>query len=506
MQLFEDQDIKPYVPIARKYRPKLFSDIIGQDPIVELLKSAIRTNRVHHSILFTGTRGVGKTTMARILAKSINCLNRKEGESEPCNTCRSCISISEARNQDVIEIDAASNTSVTDVRVIIDNSLYRPVDSKYKVYIIDEVHMLSTSAFNALLKIIEEPPVHIKFILATTEYNKIPKTILSRCFKLFLGFVPIDVLQQYCRHILQMEGCSSDDLALKIIARSAQGSARDALSILDQAIILGNMNVTTSVVSHMLYFHNLELIWEIFSSISKGDVESAINNVESCCNGGMPPITVLSLLTNFVHCASQFLLNKENFDFEEIIRANSDTLKNIDFTFILRSWQVLMKGFEDMRYSPSQLQALEMLIIKLCYLNEKITPQDMLEQHEESNIPKTTKICTKTHTQNHTVEAEQQRIKSSTITCIGDILELLYANKELNLYNVFYHKIYIMDLSTSRLLISYDRNEVTSASIESLQNVLTKLTGLNIEISEYNNLARSVHEVLNEEKIKKKVK
>ncbi len=504
MQLFEDQNIKPYVPIARKYRPALFADIIGQDPIVEVLTNAIRTNRVHHSILFTGTRGVGKTTMARILAKSINCLNRID--SEPCNTCRSCVSIAESRNQDVIEIDAASNTSVTDVRVIIDNSIYRPIDSKYKVYIIDEVHMLSTSAFNALLKIIEEPPVHIKFIFATTEYNKIPKTILSRCFKLFLGFVPVDVLQQYCRHIITMEGCHADDLALKIIARSAQGSARDALSILDQAIILGNTNVTTGAVSSMLYFHDLELIWEIFYSISKGDVKAAIEKVESCCHGGMPPITALSLLTNFVHSASQFLLDRENYDFEEIILANSEALRSIDFTFILRSWQVLMKGFEDMRYSPSQLQALEMLIVKLCYLNEKVTPQSMLKQHinEQNEKPETATIEQKT--QNNTIEKKSVSNINLSINNVSGILELLYTNKELQLYNTFYHNIYIIDFSSSKLVISYNQNEVTPTIIESLHNVLTQLAGISVEVSTHNKLAKSVHEILHEEKIKKKVK
>ncbi len=513
MLLFENQDVKPYMPIARRYRPTRFSDMVGQDSIVQVLTNAIKADRVHHAVLFTGTRGVGKTTMARILAKALNCQNRKADDPEPCNSCHSCISISESRNQGIIEIDAASNTGVADVRVIIDNSLYRPVDSKYKVYIIDEVHMLSGSAFNALLKIIEEPPHHLKFIFATTEYNKIPKTILSRCFKLFLAFVPVSVLKMHCRKIVELEGAKSDDLALEIIAKAAQGSARDALSLLDQAMILGKMNIESKIVSEMLYFNKLDLIFDVFLSVVNGNVNSALDYLTHCYSSGIPPSSILSLLIDLFHSISQFILKRNDFNFEELIKERAEIIQSVDFTFILRGWQVLIRGFQDMKYAPSQLHALEMLIIKLCYLNETTIPQKLLEScntkqqsvgHHSKADSKADNPPTVVHqdVQNPNDNNEQQ----CAINSVKDILEALYKSREFQLYNIFYHKISVIEISFPRIVISCNPEVITAKTIKMIEDSLTKSTGLDckIEISTISAGTGTVGEILKQEEAQKK--
>ena len=265
-----------YRVLARKYRPKTFDALIGQQGFVRTLTNAIRLSRIGHAYLFTGIRGVGKTTSARIMARAFNCIGPDgtgDITSAPCGACHSCLAIDESRHVDVIEIDAASHTGIADVRELIDSVAYYPVSARFKVYIIDEVHMLSEKAFNALLKTLEEPPPHVIFILATTEVRKVPVTILSRCQRFDLRRVETDQLSQYFDEICRYENIKADQSALSLIARAADGSVRDGLSLLDQAIILGTDGMTVELVHEMLGLKDRSRLLDVFITTLKGQVK-----------------------------------------------------------------------------------------------------------------------------------------------------------------------------------------------------------------------------------------
>ena len=257
-----------YKVLARKYRPQTFADLIGQETLVQILTNAITTNRIANAYLLTGVRGVGKTTTARLIAMSLNCQNRKEDSCEPCGNCDSCKSIRSDHNLDVIEMDAASKTGVDDVREIIDNVKYKPVNSLFKIFIIDEVHMLSKSAFNALLKTLEEPPEHVKFIFATTEVKKIPVTILSRCQRFDLKRVESENLSKHIKKISNLEKVKIDDDAIALLVRAGDGSVRDSISLLDQAIINNDIAVTAETITSMLGLADRGKIYDLVENIS----------------------------------------------------------------------------------------------------------------------------------------------------------------------------------------------------------------------------------------------
>lgn len=261
--------------LARKWRPKKFADLVGQQNTVTVLQNIISSGRLHHAYLLTGTRGVGKTTIARIIAKALNCLNPQN--SEPCGSCENCQQIDRGRYVDVIEIDAASNTGVDNIREVLENAQYAPTSGKYKIYIIDEVHMLSKSAFNAMLKTLEEPPAHVVFILATTDVQKVPITILSRCLQLKLRNLSAAEIEQHLRYVLEEEQVSSDNTALELLAQAANGSMRDALSLTDQAIAFSNANITEIITRQMLGISDNSSIIEILSAIQKSDSISLVN-------------------------------------------------------------------------------------------------------------------------------------------------------------------------------------------------------------------------------------
>ncbi len=261
--------------LARKWRPKKFADLVGQQNTVTVLQNIISSGRLHHAYLLTGTRGVGKTTIARIIAKALNCLNPQN--SEPCGSCENCQQIDRGRYVDVIEIDAASNTGVDNIREVLENAQYAPTSGKYKIYIIDEVHMLSKSAFNAMLKTLEEPPAHVVFILATTDVQKVPITILSRCLQLKLRNLSAAEIEQHLRYVLEEEQVNSDNTALELLAQAANGSMRDALSLTDQAIAFSNANITEIITRQMLGISDNSSIIEILSAIQKSDSISLVN-------------------------------------------------------------------------------------------------------------------------------------------------------------------------------------------------------------------------------------
>ena len=297
-------DTAEYRVLARKYRPTTFADLIGQDALVQTLKNAIDTNKIAQAYILTGIRGIGKTTSARIIARALNCIG-PDGKgtmtTNPCGVCEHCRAIAEDRHVDVIEIDAASNTGVANIREIIDTTRYNPTSARFKIYIIDEVHMLSVPAFNALLKTLEEPPERVKFIFATTEIRKVPITVLSRCQRFDLKRVEPELLTRHLKNIVQKENVTAQEEALKLIARAADGSVRDALSLLDQAIAHGAGNVDSELVRSMIGLTDRSLIVELYEHLMKGDIKATLSAFENQYNSGADPVVVLQDLLDLTH-------------------------------------------------------------------------------------------------------------------------------------------------------------------------------------------------------------
>lgn len=278
-----------YRVLARKYRSRTFDEVVGQNPIATTLKNALLSGRIHHGYLFCGTRGIGKTSMARILAKSLNCLAHDQPTATPCNECESCRTVAEGEDLDVIEIDAASNTGVDHIRELRNNAAFRPARSRFKVYIIDEVHMLSTGAFNALLKTLEEPPDHVKFILATTEVQKVPATIQSRCLRFDFRSLSVDEIAGQLKRILDSEGIASEEAAVRRVARLADGSMRDALSILDQLLSLGREKIDAALLDEIIPAPHDELTLSLVEHIAESDAAGALELVDRCLASGHTP-------------------------------------------------------------------------------------------------------------------------------------------------------------------------------------------------------------------------
>jgi DNA polymerase III subunit gamma/tau len=287
-----------YTVLARRYRSSTFDEVVGQNAIEQTLKKAIATDRLAHAYLFCGTRGTGKTSMARILAKALNCLSFKKPTPEPCGTCDSCTAIARGDDIDVIEIDAASHTGVDNVREIIENAQYRPARSRFKVYIIDEVHMLSKSAFNALLKTLEEPPEHVKFILATTEPEKVLPTILSRCQRYDFRNISTREIAGHLKEICKKEKIAADEDALGLVARAGNGSMRDALSLLDRLLSLGEKHLTAEMIEQMLGLPQAQRIAELVDAIGSANVKGALSQADAMIRAGLSPDVLISSLAD----------------------------------------------------------------------------------------------------------------------------------------------------------------------------------------------------------------
>jgi len=375
-----------YRVLARKYRPQTFADLIGQEAVVRTLSNAFATGRIAQAYMLTGVRGVGKTTTARLIARA---LNYPGGPSiDMPEVTPDCEAILESRHIDVIEMDAASNTGVDDVREIIEGVRYAPVQARYKVYIIDEVHMLSKNAFNALLKTLEEPPPHVKFIFATTEIRKVPVTILSRCQRFDLRRMDGEVLMQLFAKVAKAEKVAIEDEALRMIARAAEGSARDGLSLLDQAIAYGSEEVKAAEVGAMLGLIDRARIIDLFDAVMRGDAAAAIKEIEAQHEAGGDPHTMLSDLADFVHWVTRLKVAPSALG--DVSRSEAERVRGrehaekISMPHLTRAWQMLLKGLKEIELHSDQLMAAEMVLIRLSYAASLPTGEDLVRLAREA--------------------------------------------------------------------------------------------------------------------------
>ncbi|RCK34820.1 DNA polymerase III subunit gamma/tau [Thalassospira xiamenensis] len=383
----EEAPKSEYQVLARKYRPKTFDELIGHGPMVKTLSNALESGRLAHAFVLTGVRGIGKTTTARIIARALNCIGpdgKGNATIEPCGVCEHCRAIAEDRHVDVLEMDAASRTGVDDIRELIEGVRYRPTSARYKIYIIDEVHMLSKSAFNALLKTLEEPPEHVKFIFATTEIRKIPITVLSRCQRFDLRRVQTDELAAHYKRIATLEHADIEDEALALIARAADGSVRDGMSLLDQAISHGAGKVTTQQVRDMLGLSDRSRIFDLFDRTMKGEINEALELLGAQYALGGDPAVMLQDMLDLTHWLTRVKLSPDAANDPGVSQIERDRGKEIAAKLAMpqltRAWQMLLKGLEETRIAPSPIQAAEMILIRLAYAAEMPPPGDLIKK------------------------------------------------------------------------------------------------------------------------------
>ncbi len=387
-----DTGTQPYRVLARKYRPTNFAELIGQDAMVQTLGNAIARGRLAHAFLLTGVRGVGKTSTARLIAKALNCIG-PDGQGgptiDPCGVCEPCRAIAEGRHIDVVEMDAASHTGVDDVREIIEAVRYAAVSARYKVYIIDEVHMLSKSAFNALLKTLEEPPAHVKFLFATTEIQKVPVTVLSRCQRFDLKRIPAERLAEHFAGIVRLEGVEAEDEALALVARAAEGSVRDGLSILDQAIAHGHGAVTAVQVREMLGLSDRSAIRDLFTLILSGDAPGTLAMLRDQYDLGTEPSALFRALLELVHGITRAKVTggHPSGTSAEERQALSDWGGGLGFVSLHRLWQLLLKGLDEVQSAPLPIEAAEMALLRIIHAAGMPDPGELIRRLADDKEP-----------------------------------------------------------------------------------------------------------------------
>ncbi len=387
-------DTSAYRVLARKYRPETFADLVGQDAMVRTLKKAFAADRIAQATVTTGIRGTGKTTTARIIAKGMNCIG-PDGNggptTDPCGVCEHCTAIMEGRHVDVMEMDAASNTGVANIREIIDSVHYRAASARYKVYIIDEVHMLSTGAFNALLKTLEEPPEHVKFIFATTEIRKVPVTVLSRCQRFDLRRIEPEVMIALLRKIATSENAEITDDALALITRAAEGSARDATSLLDQAISHGAGETGAEQVRAMLGLADRGRVLDLFDMVLRGDAAAALTELSGQYADGADPMAVLRDLAEITHWVSVVKITPDAAEDPTIApeeRARGQQMaETLPMRVLTRLWQMLLKALDEVAAAPNAMMAAEMAVIRLTHVADLPSPEELVRKLQNSSPP-----------------------------------------------------------------------------------------------------------------------
>jgi DNA polymerase III subunit gamma/tau len=373
-----------YRVLARKYRPTRFDDLIGQVAMVRILRNAFATGRIAHAFMLTGVRGVGKTTTARIIARALNCTATGAPTADPCGVCPDCVAILADRHPDVVEMDAASRTGVDDVRELIEATRYRPVQARTKVFIVDEVHMLSRNAFNALLKTLEEPPPHVKFVFATTELRKVPVTVLSRCQRFDLRRVRIAELAAHFGRIAVQEAVAVEPGALDVIARAADGSVRDGLSLLDQAIAQADGAVTEAAVVNMLGLADRGLVFDLAEAVMAGQPRQALQITELAHERGADLGMMLQDLLELIYTVTRLKSVPSLRDSQELPEAErvrgSALADRLSVPVLARAWQMLLKGVGEVETAPDRRAAAEMVLIRLCHVSELPPPGDLVRR------------------------------------------------------------------------------------------------------------------------------
>lgn len=485
-------------PLALRYRPQKFQELIGQDSMVISIQNAIKLKRIPNAYLLTGIRGTGKTTTARIIAKAINCKvdfasDQKCSEGDFCH----CESITNSNHIDILEMDAASKTGIDDIREILEASKYHPSTAEYKVFIIDEVHMLSKQAFNALLKTLEEPPPHLKFILATTEVKKIPVTILSRCQRFDLRRIKVEEMKSFLKKICDKEEADVDENSLTLISKSSEGSVRDALSILDQAIITHNLmgeKVTEDKVRTMLGLADDTKIVDLMSYIVEGNIEKSINAVEEIFDIGADPKLVLHSLLDVCYLMTRTkTLGKISKDLS-VSESDAERLnvmvKDLDITYLTMLWHFLIKGLEDLNLYPNLSIAFQMLLTRLCHLKNMPDPQSVYENKEEYKINtehnKTSnqKINLQSTTQiknvSQEIESPKQNLNQNNLTSkinsFEELISLVEKNKEIELKFDLERNVRLVKFSEGKIDIEFNE-KLSKNFIKNLTSRLLEWTG-----------------------------
>ncbi|MBQ4875429.1 MAG: DNA polymerase III subunit gamma/tau [Rickettsiaceae bacterium H1] len=431
--------------LANNYRPLIFSDLIGQETLVRIITNSIKSGKIANSFLLTGPYGIGKTSTARIIAKSLNCENKIS--TEPCMNCSNCRDISKSVHADVLEMDAASNTGVDDIRAILEDAKYMPSQAKCKVYIIDEVHMLSNSAFNALLKVLEEPYDHVKFILATTEFDKVPSTIISRCQRFHLKRINDEKLTQYLQNIADKEGVTIAKNAASLISRSAKGSVRDGISILEQLILYSeDKNISIKDVQNVLGISDKTKITLMLKYIADQDAEKLLMLFHGLYTDGNDPIIILEQILGFFHVLSRIkIIPEQDNNLEEIAKKYSIELSN-------RLWQTLLNGIQNVKISPDIYSASEIILLRLCYLSSLPSPQEIIKKIESNSD-----------------EMEKKEVTEKTV------LDLCKKNGEFILYQYLNTNLKINKISSNVITLELISNV---NSLDQLKNKLLSLLNL----------------------------
>ena len=504
-----------YRVLARKYRPQTFGNLIGQETLVQTLKNSIINNRIAHAYLLTGIRGVGKTTTARLIAMSLNCEARPPESHEPCGKCKLCISIRGDHNMDVIEMDAASRTGVDDIREIIDNVKYKPVNCEYKIFIIDEVHMLSKSAFNALLKTLEEPPPHIKFIFATTEVKKIPITIISRCQRFDLHRIETENLITHLNNIADKEKIKINKEAMALIIRAADGSVRDGLSLFDQAIANAKDQITTDTIISMLGLADRGNIFDLLDAIFSGDAKTSLKIYNKIYRAGADVLMIFDELLKVTHFLTQIKISsdiKDDIHIPEFERSKgTEMAEKISMSSLGITWQVLFKGYQELQSGFHLFQHGEMLIIRLIYLYEGPSPDDLVKkitnnvekkEHKNESIkikstdnetPATINKVIMTE-KNDQADNIEKLSNSIPVKSFRQFVDLFYQKKEGMLYTYLYNNVKLVSFKESEIVINSEAI-ADSNFCRTIAKCISKWTGRIWQVStSSSNIGKTLYE------------